>query len=277
MTIIDQLVHSSSVTVTSSAYQLSNDSIRTAAIVLSAPSTNTGSLRIGGSDVTMSTGLELAPGDERTFSYLDLSAVYAIADGSQTLVYTWITATQINDKPVYCDTTDVLDLVPANINTDVIDTVFLVSAITRASAEVDSRVGSSFPLAYHDGIQKYPNIDDEPGTPEMIREAAAELAAYRVFVKLREINRGLGEDPQGIIHRNSGRKILEEIRTGLIDIILDGSVIGSRDLFGWSGSGSIPTFRRDTIDSSGNISDTGSFSNYNASKRWSRITPTTLR
>lgn len=172
-----------------------------------------------------------------------------------------VTFTPSDARAYYCTPDDVISYLPASYDEGVSDS-YLLNAIAQASSECDARVGRNFSLNYQENKQRFPNITDSPATPELIREAAALLAAYRVYVKLREVNRGLGDDPQGIILRNSGRKILEEIRNGEIDILIGGTMLGQRNLVNYPTDGSVATFRQAKYSSHGVLIEEGSFKGY---------------
>jgi len=125
--------------------------------------------------------------------------------------------------PVYTTIEAVEQWTPSNLP-DTIDNTFKTNAIAQASEEIDAAL-TKFGLAYKSNTQKFPDITDSPPTPVIIQEVAQWLAAYRYYVKLKEINKNM-EMKQGFLLRDMAKKRLERINNGEMDVILsDGTKI----------------------------------------------------
>lgn len=99
---------------------------------------------------------------------------------------------------------------------------YWTNLILIVSELVDAYIANGLPLAYVNDSQRLPDIDSDPATPEIVVEAASKFGHYRVNTKLKEINRGKGDDTSAILSRNSARKICQEIRDGEIHITIGG-------------------------------------------------------
>ena len=126
--------------------------------------------------------------------------------------------------PTYC-TTDKLntylpDSLPAAVSgkqaTDIAD----------ASEVVDAKVGGRFGLNYNSNTQRFPEVTDDPATPAIIQQATALLAAGVQYQRLKE-RVGDGEVSMAEVYRKRGEAILEQVKSGEIEIVLSGSSIGS--------------------------------------------------
>jgi len=92
--------------------------------------------------------------------------------------------------------------------------------ISDASAEVDSRVGPRYGLDYATNTQRFPDITDDPATPEVIEQIARWLAAARCYRKLGDINRDVAtgmSTPER--YEKQAWELLKEIKTGGIQIV----------------------------------------------------------
>lgn len=161
--------------------------------------------------------------------------------------------------PTYTTLTSVKDELPSSLPASLTDAL-LTTYITAGSAQVDARVGRAYPFAYNSASQKFPEITDSVPTPSIIEECARQLAAFRAYVKLKEINKADQVASQGLLLRGMALETLQGIRRGDIDVILSGaSLATATDLWSSTEDRDI-TFTRavyedGTSDESGTLDD----------------------
>lgn len=102
---------------------------------------------------------------------------------------------------------------PASITDEVKD-----QAISDAGTEIDARL-TRFGMAYKSNTQKFPDVTDSPATPLLIDQIAQMLAAYYIYIQLKEINANV-DSKQGFLLKDIARKRLQEINDGEINIYL---------------------------------------------------------
>lgn len=139
--------------------------------------------------------------------------------------------------PTYTDSAEVLLELPEDPPSAV--TNALAADIAAASDLVEAGVGPSYPLRYFESgaapvfpalpTQKFPDVSEDPGTPQIIKRAATYLAASRQFQRLGQSVRE-GEVPQSKILESRGEKILRQIRDGDIVVTLAGASLQSSGL-----------------------------------------------
>ena len=232
--IIDQRLVSGSKELTTTAQPLSADTVEITTIIITARQANTADIRISGDDVAVDNGQPLAPGEMVSMPFSDLANIWVIAEsGTQNIDYTYVRQIDGDGIPFYCSYQDVKDILPNSLPAT-IDDALILKAILQGSAEVDAKVGGRFPLDYHDG-QKFPNYNDSPPTPSIVSEAAANFAAYRVYRRLKELNRIRPTDGPSYsdIIRGDATRIVNDIASGKSSVYVSGAEVGAPPSFGY--------------------------------------------
>jgi len=129
--------------------------------------------------------------------------------------------------PIYTTTTKLGYWMPSSLPAAITDAV-KNAAIADAGAEIDAwlpKIG----LSYKNGTQKFPDVTDSPATPTIIDTCAQWIAAYNIYVILKEINRD-PENKIGEILKGKADRRLERINKGEMEVILsDGTKITFSD------------------------------------------------
>ena len=153
--------------------------------------------------------------------------------------------------PTYCTDDDVTGLLPDNLP-DTLDTALARAPyIARGSARAEAAVGPGFAAGTHGGAQKFPDVDDTPGTPEPVRELAT---YYAVRLMLYHIHFAVGVEAGDEIDRLSRHieALAREIRDGVVDL---GAAYGTGDVPAISSGAGRPVFTRGRYDADGTLLD----------------------
>lgn len=129
--------------------------------------------------------------------------------------------------PAYTNSTNVNRHLPSGLPSTVTD--YVANDIADASAVVDGSVGALYGLNYNSSGQRFPDITDSPGTPALIEQAARFLAVAYQYSRAGE---NVGEDEITQEERFTKRadKILEDVRSGKVHIVINGTNIRSSGL-----------------------------------------------
>lgn len=156
--------------------------------------------------------------------------------------------------PTYTIKDDLDDHLPASLPAAITDAI-KDKAIAKASSEIDGML-PKIGLGYGSGTQKFPDVTGDPATPVVIDECCQWLAAYRVYLKLKEINKNV-EMKQGFLLRDMALKRLKRINDGDMAIYLsDGTQItnSSTGIY-HTKANSAPRISRGNYDADGNLLD----------------------